>query len=257
MNYFERLVRRALLQPATRAGAPPADPFEQTDDWPLDARSPGRAPQPPTPAVTQAVPALVAPPVPSRPLTAAAAPGDRDAAGPLEITETAFAEPALPPAAPPPDDTPHLEHRPALPTAPMLPAEPSPLAIADRFLNSLGVRLPDVAAFDVSHPQPRSPQDALEELPNDVARVPLRHPAIVPAPPVPPVVASEAAIASGSASPLSRERDVTAPHAATAGDRPGPPHREVLVVERRAVAVESRGRPRIGAGAPHIGLGQL
>ena len=257
MNYFDRLVRRAVLQPARRPGAPLVDPFETVAEWPLDPpRAHNSIPDPHAGA---------APAVPTSPLTPTAAPLVSPVAhrpAPPEAPPTsARLEPVLPPPPEPPpvqiartpDEIPRAQRRGAT-EATNAPAVLPPLQVADRFLERLGVRVPEaprIAERQAERLSSPAPSIGPAHAP---AAAPLRHPPIVPAPPPPATRAAEPAEAARANAATLAGDDAGTPVAAA---RPAAVPREVVVVERHAVAMESRTRPRVGAGAPHFGLGQL
>lgn len=254
MNYFERLIRRALLR-ASRPGVELVDPFETVAEWPLDT-PPSAAP-------------IVHPSPPPRPPNLVTTEG-HDLARPDAPPALAPPEPPLVPTvdvleipAPLTVEVDHATHTveylppPATAPLPVLPAMPL-LDRADAFMHGLGVRFParrvhgaepTVPALDLPAglvPPPAEDSEAATPLPRIVAPLPERSHDVPP-----PAL-------------LSPAPDTTpAPphHDSTSGSRPG--RTASPIVETRRVVVVDRhsgtgGTAAItGGGAPRFGLGQL
>ena len=254
MNYFERLVRRALIQPAAGQDGVLIDPFEVEGDWPLDVTPtmprPVPGPQAPLPAVQAGT-------IPeSREERDAHAAPERHTPVPLQLNtpqaekicraQTIAARDTPTPTVPltPPLDTPPISV--ASSTAP----PPSALDVADRFMTNMGVRLPP--AFEKPKPvfPPREPDEPV-----------LHHPEIQPPPQqrVTPPEAPPSAQPSRSPpeslaeEPPRRSQPRSDEHPLTR--QPATPMREVIVVHGRDSARAIDGVA--GCGSPRFGLGQL
>ena len=254
MTYFERLVRRARMQPARRPGDPFPDPFEQTDTWPLDVPQSTESPKP-----AAALPAAAIQPQTS--------PADRTV-----VAEAAAMSPPI--AAPAPHAVPaDVTSREVLSSeisrerteVEVMSVETvreavaseiaAPLAHADAFLRSLGVRIPALEPLpEIASAPPTAPQPA--SLPADRPARPSRPQVLAP------LALPQPAPARQATSPAAPDVDarVAAPpreEAARTASRPIVTTREVHVIDRRATARDSGSRPSSGVGAPHVGLGQL
>jgi len=259
MNYFERLIRRALLQPAKQPGAALADPFENVAEWALDppARTPPLPPaaaearterdhpeavttsrvlKKPERAAPVSMERIVQPPAAAR-----REEGPQAAPGVVrEIVREIASPPASAPVA--------LNEAEGADEAP-------PLEIADRFMRGLGVKVPSSTppaigsrpAPSLQPPAPPPPREEFREAPAQVvaptAEPPRQMPASRPtstAPetstPPPPAAARRAEEPARRASPTIETR-------------------EVIVIERRASRGGDESVP--GGGSPRFGLGQL
>jgi ribonuclease E len=258
MNYFERLVRRALLRPASTPGKALDDPFATVAQWPLETP----APKPP-PAVTPAETTVAAielasvgtPSRKERPLIA------RDAPPPIRSADEA--PPTQRPAASSPlVDTPRevALAEPAADAALLAATEIEPksdaLATADAFMRSLGAKS--------QLPEPATPRQ-LEAVTSPTNVVPAQTKQPEPAP-------SSAQIVSPAARPLALPVRPVARAARKFDAPPRAERREAAreqtvrtrtVVETRQILVErgaggSGAEPSVsGGGSPRFGLGQL
>jgi hypothetical protein len=257
MNYFERLIRRALLQPAKQPGATLADPFENVAEWALDPPT-RRAPVAPTPlpsrverhhhetATTNRVlekperPSTIAidPPVPPPPASR-----EESTQPPSVVRHEIVREITSATVTPPPASK---EANAA--------DEGIPLEIADRFMRGLGLKVP-------SSPSPVGNRIT----PHMEAR----------ASPLPPGEETSAAPAQVVAPPVEMHRQLPASRSASTGESSQPPPaaaerrteeparrngpaietREVIVIERRGSRTGDDLIP--GGGSPRFGLGQL
>jgi len=255
MNYYERLVRRALMRPAA-VGEPLHDPFEETGPWELE----------------QAVPVSL----PNRPAAIQTTIEVRTHT--REVIEQGRASPAmplpeiLPPAEPAREPSVILvppEVKPSEPpafeqvgvAASEIPAEVQPppgeaLEAADVFMRSLGVRVPETnrAPNDVPLPDVAPPVEKavplIEGPPRSQAQQRLQPP-MAPVLEIPVARRVEICVEE----PL-RFRGVPEPE--REARRPAPTvveTRRVVVVEKRSATIE--GAVPSGAGAPRFGLGQL
>ena len=256
MNYFERLIRRALLEAPARAGEALRDPFQS--EAPLRLETPVQHPATPWPGRAPAQPAEIstAPVIESRIEHSSA-----------RETHTAHEPPAMPgssiqpqaPAAPVPGE----------PVEVQVPETPAPLAQADAFMRSLGVTLPDLAApvarpvaARVEAPIVKPPQ-RVEETPDERiaaaaaelarAQPQTMQPPFAPAPYVPRAPAAE----KDAARPPATLRQAASPP-----ERPAltPPAREIVHETIRVVKVaeSQRGHASLaGAAPPTFGAGQL
>jgi hypothetical protein len=258
MNYFERLLRRALLRPASAPGAALDDPFTAVAEWKLDmpmAKPEGEAAAP-VAAVERVIETerRALPPGEERPVAASPA-----AQTPADVLQ--------PPSALLGDASPQMAQS-TLETIPTQPAgdgvapatliapQREALALADAFMRSIGVQsqLRDLAPEPARHPEAARPSAAAmpEE---ESARVPRSSP-VVPAPPPPPAPAPRSDSLSGAKAPASSPKSRRETRAETAP-------RTRTVVETRQVVVERKASPRredsgvTGGGSPRFGLGQL
>ena len=255
MNYFERLARRARLQPSVRPGVLFEDPFEQTADWPLEtpvAAAPAPVPYPaPLPNNPQQMTSAIAPTpeLDNRPEPAAldqlAPPPRAEAIEPMPVADAIDREHIVSTE----EHSVELEAE----TPPM--AALSPLAHADAFLRTLGVRVPGLpeARPQVSPPPATTHEAAVRTHDASVAERPQ-----VLAPPEPfhqpsTVEPRPEAPLEPAAEPEPREgADIPRPVRQSVATR------EVVVIEHRSSAQRSgHRRPISGVGAPHVGLGQL
>jgi hypothetical protein len=258
MNYFDRLLRRALLRPASTPGAALDDPFATVVEWPLEAPA-AKPPPAVTPAETTVaaieLAAVGTPSLKERPLIA------RDAS-PL-IRSADKTPPTQPPAASSPlVDAPRevALAQPAADAALLAATEIGPqedaLAIADAFMRSCGVKsqLPEPAT-------PRQPEAVTS--PTNVVPAQAKRPE--PAP-------SSAQIAPPATRPLALPVRPVARAARKSNAPPRAERREAApeqtvrtrtVVETRHILVErgaggSGAEPSVsGGGSPRFGLGQL
>jgi hypothetical protein len=176
MDYFERLILRALARP--RAAAPDVfDPFEQVAHWDLDEAPPTERIHPP--AVGEA----------PRAVPQSAAPASSPA--PHAAIRPGVEQPAAVPQAPPREPAGAPAGRAAVSVVPQhaapsqsLPiASPAadPLARADAFMRTLGVR---PVAADVPHRPKPEPVDVPQRHEQPRSETPPRAPAPQPAGPV-------------------------------------------------------------------------
>lgn len=268
MNYFERLVRRALRRPADAPGTAMPDPFENVADWPLEV-----------PPVTSSVPAPSA--ESSRPhLSERDRTIDRGRAQQAaQMAPSAAAQPIAPPHeralpntqsrrpdVPPADRT--IEPRTPVPPPPNSPGHHTPgLQVADAFMQSIGVAVPGVHTVH-SQVRVRSPLP-MKDREVERTAMPAEPPRaqVVPRAPRPPDVRT---ISSRPSAPDQARRpagdpelpvaDRLAAQAATGaltapGSRMQTETRRVVIVERQSGERETE--PMAGGGAPHFGLGQL
>jgi hypothetical protein len=256
VNYFERLLRRALLRP--RAGGPAvfSDPFENVEEWPLSPlESPplsrAIAAAPATPAAEPVRPELL----PEVPPAIAMAPTVAD-------PETTRHAPAVPVLALPAVGA-EREHAvaPAPLPVPLEPAIPAPLPLglerADEFMRVLGIAVPGTAAsahFEPPLPAPPAPAALAPE--EEQAPVPAPQVQIVmpPASTPPPLLSAEASTAEAAA--VAR-----AELSARDGGREAARPAQTIVERRQVVVVEkavAQGEGAVGGGgSPRFGLGQL
>jgi FHA domain-containing protein len=252
VNYFERLIRRALLETPAEAGGALLDPFENEAPFSLD--HPAQKPASPWPA--------------------------RFAAPPPAISEAAFVESltrnetqhtveVIAPSAPvvplPEIESTKLPAEARTHTAVAMPAVPAPLAHADAFMRALGVAVPvgdeaPPAAITPPAIAPRTPPSPtvtppvsrVDSQPGPAAQAePLQPP---PPPDPPPRAAREVARApTTTVAPVHEPR--SEPTAKPARAAPVPSVRETVrvvhVVEKRggaSVAQSSAVSPAFGAG---------
>lgn len=256
MNYFERLVRRALVRPASASGAALDDPFETVAHWqtetPAGKPAPHAAPlqeavRPPLdPASEATVPAVI------RPAAQAAAVADV----PFPLPPSTAAASPLPPLSRGADETPPAPlPEDAPPRATRIAPPVDALALADAFMRSLG------AQSQLPEPAP----EAASQLPSASAPVPTTRPA-------PPALAPQAQVVPPAAPPppvppprvarAVEKHQAPAPEPAGQGPREAARTRTVVetrhvVVERAASTDATRTNMPAGGGSPRFGLGQL
>jgi hypothetical protein len=256
MNYFERLVRRVVQQPAQRAGAGLYNPFEQVAEWPLKmlpSDAPAAAPGLAAPVAQSAIPT---PAESGR--EAVATPGPDPAPAAASELRPAVSASAMLAAAQerrprrPPDVDPE-PHR-SVAVSPANHAAPQ-LGHADEFLRSLGVAVPElppaasIAVPAVPHvaPSPHPPELASPQRQTTIAAItPPTSPSAPTARPAPAVSETQRS--------ARRERATTEP---SPSHQAVPQRREVVIVERLRGSTGSAPAGRLGVGSPHVGLGQL
>jgi hypothetical protein len=243
MNYFERLVRRALLQPSAEAGATVPDPFENMEDWPVETPAP-----PARPRVESPAPATTGP---LQPIIQGVIEPDH-AAPSGQGAETVQMPPSSVVSS-------SAEIRPisAASTAPTdgrIAAEG--LDLADQFMHTMGIYPTATATPALTEPSiTAGPAPAHERAERAEAAQQPTQAIVPPSPPVPEIrhireeaPGAEAATRSrGAAHEPQRE---TSRRAQTALET-----RRVVVVESRSAHDETGGI--CGAGSPYYGLGQL
>jgi hypothetical protein len=258
MNYFERLIRRALLEAPAQPGEVLRDPFENEAPLALDA--PAAAP-----ARSRAVPAPVAaPPPPGMSVERSPQTVIRTEPGLVETRELTV-----------PSEAPTLDPLPrAAPERPALPA--APLAQADAFMRALGVEVAmpapvatpiprqDIAPLSESARRAAEPAAAESPQTDAVARgerpVPRVRPAEVEPPPVP---RREPAAAPATTPPPHEARPRPTSPSRAAPDRPAParPVREVVRERIHVVNIVRDGAAQssanAGAAPPTFGAAQL
>jgi hypothetical protein len=247
MNYFDRLVRRALRLPRPRAGQPLEDPFENIAPWPLDPEKPAAArsftetPRPTPRANVAHSPARAAEPLLRDDAAVAHAAPSR------QPVDFASQSPIFPSAA-----ALHAEAAPSMEPPPRsVDPDPAPLREADAFLRSLGVRLPPEAIASLES------RDCLTAAPRIAARraESLERRAVL----LPPLPAQPHAV--DVPSPHSPSSTAAPERSAAAVETPARPephhqdHRPLIVV--KAGSTRASNDESTGCGAPHFGLGQL
>lgn len=259
MNYFERLIRRALLETPARPGAPLRDPFEDTA--PLDFETPRQAAASPWPERPRAEPVQASSPPPAM-STVETRTGIRDTRR-NDDSEPVDAKPISPaPVSPLP--LPVV----ATPTQPEI-AGPAELLKADAFMRSLGVaprELPQSMQTQTLSPQEPHPfvsprpdhERVVAETPN--ASPALQMPATIQPQPVPRPLPS-------ATSPTSTGTGIGPAHAQSRAERSPretpAPHKPVAEIVRETVRIVKVTDPdlvriaQMGASPPTFGAGQL
>jgi hypothetical protein len=254
MNYFERLVQRALARPV-RGAEPLHDPFEEAgllelERPPSDART--------TPIAAQAA-ASAAPGVevrdgtPLEPTPTMSPPPVRLAevapsveASPTQVTllESAKGDAVAPLPTPPPEFAARVDATPG-----------DAQEIADGFMRALGVPMPDAARPREAAPQPEAAKRSAPPPPTSETAVPRAPSRLRPPPaPLPWIPRARAIAVAPPEAPDKRERKA-AQDEAPASKAVVIERREVVLVAQREGAAEG---PAVrAAGAPRFGLGQL
>lgn len=260
MNYFERLIRRALLETPVRPGAPLRDPFEDTA--PLDFESPRQAAASPWPERPRAEP-IQAPSPPPAVSTVETRTGIRDTRRNGD-SEPVDAKPILP-ALVSPLPLPVV----AIPTQPEI-AGPAELSKADAFMQSLGVAPRELPMRMQSQTlSPQAPHPFPSPRP-DNERVVAETPNASPAPQMPATIQPQPVVTRplpSASSPTSTGTGIAPVHAQSRAERspretpaPQKPVAEVVRETVRIVKVTDPDMVRIaqtGASPPTFGAGQL
>ena len=254
MNYFERLVRRGLMQPASKPGGALVDPFENVDDWPLEA-------------IAAALEQHDAPPVSVAPLhvetlpphtledertTVEVLPSEATGVAPPVFTATPIDSAAreVPRDAPAPD-SPRVEVLPPVPESPPLPA----LEMADQFMRTLGVPVPERAPHTQIAPPATAFAPAGTPQSIEAAAVQVRTQIVSPPPPPRPELP---AAPESPATPDAEPARAQTPD----GERESQRRAPTIVETRRVIVVDRQSGGRVNdtiasAGSPRFGLGQL
>jgi hypothetical protein len=256
VNYFERLVRRATLRPAERAGAGVVDPFERTEDWPLDAP---RRDAPRLPSKKEPSPMLQVKPAACEPATQddrGSVRADITPAAPAAAGETRFMT-AITNVV---EQTTTLQgpnvHPERVSIQPPTP-EAAALAHADAFLRGLGVPVPDGSSEVHAAVVPPAPVTAPADRNRQAPVIDRPHVINAPVPPREAPVAAERERPSAMESPQrasAREERASEPAPRA---RPPAVTREIVVIERGGALRDDGAKATPGVGSPHIGLGQL
>jgi hypothetical protein len=243
MNYFERLVRRALLQPSAEAGATVPNPFENMEDWPVETPAPAVRPraESPPPATTGPLQPII---------QGVIEPGHAAPSG--QGAET-VQMPSLS-IAPPSAEIRPISAASTAPTDGRITAQG--LDLADQFMHTMGIYPTATVTPALTEPSITvGPAPALKRAERAEAAQQPTQAIVPPLPPVPEIrhireeaPGAEAATQSrGAAHEPQRE---TSRRAQTALET-----RRVVVVESRSAHDETGGI--CGAGSPYYGLGQL
>lgn len=257
MNYFERLLRRALLLPATTPGAALDDPFATVAAWPLEPPASKPAPDVGAPVVAPKI----------EPVTARSSPliEHPTFATAQELTarpacEASYGPPAAPlsPSAETPRETVHTQAGVTEPSPAAIPIMPQQhtLAIADAFMGSLGVKsqLPELApATPPEAPVVQATVAMAQE--GEPSAAPSSAQIVPPTSALPVLVSRPSKLAASkldvTAQASSRERS----HETSTFAKTVVAERHILVERSSVGAAANEGVP--GGGAPRFGLGQL
>jgi len=255
MNYYERLVRRALARPVG-VSEPLGNPFEETAPWELE------------------VPRDVSPPAPVRePLPVTAAPV-REAHAPIgrgidgaavpELREAPTSLPRLVEegdvhahdrAMPPEFTRPMAPPTPVAHTAPAPDEETRALDHADAFMRALGVTLPQL---EPATPAAGSLEAMIAESMPAAHEAPQAHEAPAPLQPPPAPMPPAVAIPEAQAQPPhAKVAERQAPEAQARRAAPAVIERRQVVVVTQPGGTGAGQGVTPGAGAPRFGLGQL
>jgi hypothetical protein len=261
MNYFERLIRRALLEAPLRPGAPLRDPFENTA--PMTFETPPQPAASAWPERTRNAPMEAPPPSPLQPAGSVETIIERHDAQRSDTQAPGTANPPqpLPIAALP---VPAAAASPALAAA-----DSQPLAHADRFMQSIGAmpqqttrsaRTPDAIVPDPQAVRGASPDaNDVSAVAPSTAPVPMRRAATIEPPQVPRRMPDPQRSAESEKTPARGDATSgTGAPARESGPRrtAGEAVRETIRIVK-VVDAETARSAQMGASPPTFGAGQL